>query len=90
MKKAFYVFRRLFSRLGGQTVLLHGLSGQIVLDCALQEAYILSNGVYTNLNARMTGDFPLLPEGNVAVNWSLGDGASFESIVIQPRWRDEA
>ena len=76
--------------IGGQTVLLHGLSGQIVLDCALQEAYILSNGVYTNLNAQMTGDFPLLPVGNVAVNWSLGDGASFESIVIQPRWRDEA
>lgn len=76
--------------IGGQTVLLHALTGQIVLDSAAQEAYIQDeNGIYTNLNAQMTGDFPLLPDGNMTVSWSLGDDASLENIVIEPRWRDE-
>ena len=77
--------------IGSQTVLLHGLEGQIVLDCEAQEAYIrAADGVYTNLSDHMTGDFPLLGVGNVPISWSLDDGASLESIQIQPRWRDEA
>lgn len=76
--------------IGGQTVLLNGLTGKIVLDCEAQEAYIqASDGSYTNLNAQMTGDFPELPMGSIPVSWSLGDSATLTSIVISPRWRDE-
>lgn len=76
--------------IGSQTVLLHSLDGQIILNCAAQEAYIQDeNEDYTNLNAHMTGDFPLLGVGSVPISWSLGDDATLESIIIDPRWRDE-
>lgn len=77
--------------IGGQTVLLTDLTGAIILDCAAQEAYSEDeNGLKTNLNDRMAGDFPLLKLGANAVSWSLGEGAALTSVVITPNWRDEA
>ena len=77
--------------IGGQTVLLTDLTGAIILDCAAQEAYSEdANGLKTNLNDRMAGDFPLLKPGANAISWSLGEGAALTSVVITPNWRDEA
>ena len=77
--------------IGGQTVLLTDLTGAIILDCAAQEAYSEDeNGLKTNLNDHMAGDFPLLKPGANAVSWSLGEGAALTSVVITPNWRDEA
>lgn len=77
--------------IGGQTVLLTDLTGAIILDCAAQEAYSEdANGLKTNLNDHMAGDFPLLKPGANAVSWSLGEGAALTSVVITPNWRDEA
>lgn len=76
--------------IGGQTVLLTDLTGAIILDCAAQEAYSEdANGLKTNLNDRMAGDFPLLKPGANAISWSLGEGAALTSVVINPAWRDE-
>lgn len=58
---------------------LSGVSGSIVLDCELQEAYKNT----TLLNDHMTGDFPVLTPGQNAVSWS----GSVTSVVIAPRWR---
>lgn len=77
--------------IGSQTVLLTDLTGAIILDCAAQEAYSEdANGLKTNLNDRMAGDFPLLKPGANAISWSLGEGAALTSVVITPNWRDEA
>lgn len=76
--------------IGTQTVLLTGLTGQIVLDCEAEEAYCKDSfGKLINLSAHMSGDFPRMQPGSVPVSWSLGDGAALTSVAIDPRWRDE-
>lgn len=76
--------------IGGQTVLLNALTGQIILDSEAQEAYVQNTGGgYASMNAHMAGDFPLIQPGSFAVSWSLGEGATLTSVKIEPRWRDE-
>lgn len=85
--------------IGTQSVLLTGLTGQIIIDSAIEEAYGCDeNGELVNLSNHMAGDFPILPTGSVPINWSASDGDDEEegsmpgtvtSIVIQPNWRDE-
>lgn len=76
--------------IGGQTILLTGLTGSITLNSMIEEAYGQDeNNLLLNMNNHMAGDFPMLDAGDVAISWSLEEGASLESIVIQPNWRDE-
>ena len=64
----------------GQSIVeLTDVDGNIVLDCALKEAY---KGT-TLMNEHMSGDFPVLMPGQTAVSWS----GSVSRIVIQPNWR---
>ena len=64
----------------GMTVIeLTGVSGSIVLDSVLKEAYKDT----TLMNERMTGDFPVLNPGMNAISWS----GTVTRVVIQPNWR---
>lgn len=64
----------------GMTVIeLIGISGSIVLDSVLKEAY---KGT-TLMNNHMIGDFPALRPGMNAVSWS----GTVTKVVIQPNWR---
>lgn len=58
---------------------LTGISGNIVLDTPLMEAY---SGT-TSLNSRMSGDFPTLLPGVNAVNWS----GNVSLLQIVSNWR---
>ena len=64
---------------GTTTVELENISGSIVLDCALQEAYLGS----TLMNDHMTGEFPVLKPGANAISWA----GTVTKVVIQPNWR---
>ena len=64
---------------GTTIVELTNVSGSIVLDCALKEAY---KGT-TLMNDHMSGDFPVLKPGLNAVSCS----GNVTSVVISPRWR---
>ena len=64
----------------GLTVIeLTGISGSIVLDSVLKEAY---KGT-SLMNERMTGDFPVLKPGINAFSWS----GAVTRVVVQPNWR---
>ena len=64
---------------GTTIVELTNVSGSIVLDCALKEAY---KGT-TLMNDHMSGDFPVLKPGLNAVSWS----GNVTRIVTKPNWR---
>ena len=64
---------------GTTVVRLTGISGSIVIDSALQEAYS-SN---TLMNTHMSGDFPVLKPGANAISWT----GSVTKVAIQPNWR---
>lgn len=63
---------------GGQTVTLTGLTGGIVLDSDIQDAYYGS----LSANSLMTGDFPVLHPGTNGVAWTGG----ITAVSITPRW----
>ena len=65
--------------IGTTIVELTNVSGSIVLDCALKEAY---KGT-TLMNDHMSGDFPVLKPGLNAISWS----GNVTRIVIKPNWR---
>ena len=65
--------------IGTTIVELTNVSGSIVLDCALKEAY---KGT-TLMNDHMSGDFPVPKPGLNGISWS----GNVTSIVISPRWR---
>ena len=64
---------------GTQIIELNGIDNGIVIDSELQEAY------YGNvlLNSKMTGEFPVLGEGNTAISWT---GGTVASASVVPRW----
>ncbi len=64
---------------GTTIVELENISGSIVVDCVLKEAYQGSN----LMNDHMTGDFPVLHPGANGVSWT-GD---VTRVVIRPNWR---
>ena len=64
---------------GTTIVELEDISGSIVLDCALKEAYQGS----TLMNDHMTGEFPVLKPGMNAISWT----GTVTRVVIQPNWR---
>lgn len=64
---------------GTTIVELSDVSGSIILDTPLMEAY---SGT-SSMNTSMSGDFPLLKPGSNAVSWS----GNVTSVVIDPNWR---
>ena len=64
---------------GTQIIELEGVDNGIVIDSELQEAYYGD----TLLNSKMTGEFPVLGEGNTAVSWT---GGNVTSVRVIPRW----
>lgn len=63
--------------LNGTTVTISGNSGQIYIDCDLQDAYLGT----TNKNSKITPNFPKLSPGNNALTYSGVTG-----VQIKPRW----
>ena len=64
---------------GTTIVELENISGSIVIDSVLKEAYSGS----TLLNDHMTGEFPILVPGANGISWT----GSVNSVVIRPNWR---
>ncbi len=68
---------------GGITVKLKGLSGEITLDCEMQNAYREAGGVLENMNTHIYApEFPALTPGPNKISWSGG----VEKLEITPRW----
>ena len=63
--------------IGDKTITISGNSGQIYLDCDLQDAYLGS----TNKNRFVTPDFPALNPGDNPVTIS-----GLTDVEIMPRW----
>ena len=64
---------------GTQIIELEGIENGIVLDSELQEAYWGD----ALKNSCMTGEFPVLGEGNTAISWTGGTVTQVKAI---PRW----
>ena len=58
---------------------LENISGNIVVDSVVQEAY---KG-QTLMNDHMSGDFPILRPGMNAISWN----GNVTKVVIKPNWR---
>lgn len=65
--------------INGNSINLNGISGSIVIDSVLQDAYSGSS----NLNNQMSGDFPIFKVGANTISWS----GAVSYIVVKPNWR---
>lgn len=65
---------------GTQVINLTGISGNIVIDSTIQDAYTADG---SNLNNKMSGEFPILNVGNNPISWSGG----ITQVEITPNWR---
>ena len=64
----------------GMTIVeLENISGSIVIDSVLQEAY---QGT-TLMNDHMNGEFPVLKPGANAISWT----GAVTKVVVRPNWR---
>lgn len=68
---------------GGHKIAITNINGTIEIDTALMNAYRVENGLITNLNSHMVGNFPVLPHGQTKISF---DGA-ISKLEIDPRWR---
>ncbi len=66
-----------------QEIVIQNVNGPIIIDSELMNAYGNNNGIITNLNNHMIGDFPIFEHGDNVVEFD-GDISSLE---IDPRWR---
>ena len=64
---------------GTTIVELENISGSIVIDSVLQEAY---QGT-TLMNNHMNGEFPVLKPGANAISWT----GTVTKVVVRPNWR---
>ena len=64
---------------GTTIVELENISGLVVIDSVLKEAYMGT----TLMNDHMTGEFPVLVPGVNGISWT----GSVSQVVIQPNWR---
>lgn len=64
---------------GTTIVELTDISGSIVIDSVLQEAYQGN----TLMNDHMSGDFPVLKPGANAISWT----GTVTRVVVRPNWR---
>src|SRR5690625_4735433 len=60
-----------------QEITLVDVNGSIILDSELMNAYRNNNGIITNLNHHMVGDFPVLDHGSNVIEFD-GDIESIE------------
>lgn len=68
---------------GAVTVELFSLSGDITLDCEMQNAYRDVGGVLENMNMHIYApEFPVLAPGENPISWTGG----VERVEIIPRW----
>ena len=65
---------------GTTIVELTDISGSIVIDSVLQEAY---HGT-TLMDDHMSGDFPVLKPGANAISWT----GTVTKVVVRPNWRN--
>lgn len=69
--------------LGEQVIAIKDINGTIEMDSELMNAYRNDDGLITNLNNHMIGDFLLIPPGSSTISF---DGA-ISKLEIDPRWR---
>lgn len=62
-----------------------GISGGVVLDSELKDAFVLDESVLCNDN--VSGAYFKLEPGANMISWVLEAGANIESVTIEPRWR---
>lgn len=65
--------------INGENITLTSITDYIVIDSEIMDAYRLT----TNLNSRMTGEFPIFQVGNNTISWT----GMVTKIVVEPRWR---
>lgn len=63
--------------MNGTTMTVSGNSGQIYIDCELQDAYLGT----TNKNSKITSTFPKLAPGQNTITYS-----GLTGVQIRPRW----
>lgn len=74
------IFSKNATLMVGTTIVeLENISGSIVIDSALQEAY---QGT-TLMNDHMNGEFPRLKPGANAISWT----GTVTKVVVRPNWR---
>ncbi|KLV27223.1 Gp13 protein [Niallia circulans] len=69
--------------IGEQVITIKDVNGTIEIDSTMMNAYRNENGLITNLNNKMIGDFPVLVSGSNVIKFD-GDITKLE---INPRWR---
>lgn len=71
--------------IGDQSIYMQNISGGIVLNSELGDAYNLA--VTELLNNKVTGDLWEIAPGRNTISWELEQGASISKIEILPKWR---
>lgn len=71
--------------IGGQSIYCQNITGGIVLNSEIGEAYDLD--VTQLLNDHVTGDLWIIQPGRHTVSWAVETGSSVTSVEIQPKWR---
>ena len=66
-----------------QVITIQNVNGTIIINSELMNAYRNNNGIITNLNNHMIGDFPILEHGSNVIDFD-GDITKLE---VNPRWR---
>jgi len=68
---------------GGKTLQIAGLSGEITIDSEARLAYKKNGDLLTLLTGMLSGDWPTMRPGLVPVSWS----GSIQKVEIQGNWR---
>ena len=73
-------------KVGSTTIVISGVSSNIIIDCETQNAYSIGlGGAIANANNKIQAlNFPTLPTGDTKISWS-GD-ISIAKMEIVPRW----
>ena len=64
-------------------VTIQNINGMIIIDSELMNAYGNNNGIITNLNNHMIGDFPVFRHGSNVIDFDGG----ITKLEVNPRWR---
>ena len=69
---------------GGQVMYMTGISGGVVLDSQLMDAFDFDGNM---VNDYVSGKFFRIQPGENNISWQLESGAKVSSVTIEPRWR---
>ena len=64
-------------------ITIQNINGTIIIDSELMNAYSNNNGIITNLNNHMIGDFPVFKHGSNVIYFDGG----ITKLEVNPRWR---